>query len=1454
MNRKLLNLAMLAVGWMLGLSADGTAAAADRPAGGAFETPLSVANLDAAAFSAWVDGAETAMSLPDGPRHVAWTQTTRPEWDGVNFGGSKQPGVRHLRIGFQTPLVIGAVLVRGGGRLSVLKPTAKYPGNLADDAQWTPAERIKAGQISRDEVGREDYAVWVSPPHTTTRALRFTHEAAPTESTYNGWLGGVFVLSERVANIAPQAVATASASNEAAERLNDESNNNTWKAWDNGPDGGPQVVSPQHPQWIELTWPRPVALAGVDALWAGFTAADVQVYVGPDDRHPREAAAADWRTVASSQTFENLYPLQLGNNWLDFGQTVNTRAIRLRITRTIDEAKAHPHLKNNSRSGRRVWLGELLALTPLGDAPLQSAILPPPAATAVSHPPIPVRFHLPEPGFVTLVIDDATGKRVRNLISETPFPAGDNVVWWDGTDDLLRDADAARHGIDRIPAELVGPGEYHVRGLVRKAIDLRFEFSIYTAGHPAWSTADHTGAWLANHSPPSSALFVPADRSPDGKPRVLLGSYVSEGTDGLAWVDLDGRKLGGETWVGGNWTGAPLLARDAGSKAVAGVYAYAASAFEGELRITALTKGADKPVGKFNLSGGKEGSVAAGLAVRDGLIVCSLPKQHELRFINARTGTSFGAAPLDDPRGIAFDADGRLLVLDGKILLRNRQIAFDRSVKLPAQEALISTGLEDPQQLALDAAGNIYISDRGRSHQIKVFTPAGKPLRTIGTAGEPTAGPYDPNHMNNPNGLTIDSKDRLWVAETDFQPKRVSVWSLDGKLLEAFYGPSEYGGGGKLDPSDKTRFYYHGMEFQLDWTNGTSRLVKVLYRPGPNDLKLPDNGHTGAPPEQPLDVGGRRYYTDCYNSNPTNGSEIAIVWQERGDVAVPVAALGRASDWDLLKSDAFKSRWPAGVDLADKSRRNDALFTWSDLNGDGQMQSDELTMVKASSGGVTVMPDLSMVEARLDGRAVRFAPVSFTKAGVPIYDLAKGETLVDRAQNPTSSGGDQALVAPNGWTVLTVAPQPFAPQALGGALHGRAMWQYPSLWPGLHASHESPPPDHPGELIGTTRLLGDFITPRDSDAGPLWAVNGNQGNIFLFTADGLFVATLFNDVRQGRPWAMPIAERNMLVNDLTLHDENFWPSITQTPNGKVYLIDGGRTSLIRVDGLESIRRLPESSLHISPADLQQAQAYQLASEAERQQSRGPDTLTVRIRHTAPTANGRLDDWSGAAWADIDKSGVAAYFNSNSQPHNVTATLAVAGDRLYAAYKVDDPNLLSNSGEEPHNLFKTGGALDLMLGADPSADPRRTHAAAGDERLLITRVGGKTVAMLYQPIAPGTKSQPIAFGSPLRTIRFDRVADVSDQVTLASTVIRNEKTLAESAVFEFSIPLAALGLKPQPGGKLRGDIGILRGSNFQTLQRVYWRNKATGITSDIPSEAELTPQLWGIFEFREQAAD
>jgi hypothetical protein len=464
---------------------------------------------------------------------------------------------------------------------------------------------------------------------------------------------------------------------------------------------------------------------------------------------------------------------------------------------------------------------------------------------------IPIRFTLPAPGLVTIVIDDEHGQRVRNLVSETPCPAGDNTLWWDGTDDRGRLQTSPNCNFVVLHS-LVVPGRYQVRGLVRPPLDLRYEFTVDNPGRPPWNSGDPSSEWLANHTPPSGVLFVPEDDaklSPAGTAPgglILVCSYVTEGGSGLAWLDLEGRKRYGQHWIGGVWTGASHLARDAGPRRVPGVYAYAGSTWAGggydgprsELRLAELLtrdarvsapqdarfcSGWDLPLlapsapyqgllppGSKSLGQPGEDlryafpdadhAELGGLAVYNARLVAALPKMDQLLWVDAARRKIVGTSPLPEPHGLAFDAAGRLLALSGQRLLRFT-VGDDPTV-LPTPEILVATGLQEPVGLCLDSRGNIYVSDRGDANQVKVFTPEGKPLRTIGTPGRPVAGPYDPTRMHNPNGITIDSRNRLWVAETDTVPKRVSLWTLEGAFLTAFYGPMEYGGGGCLDPVD----------------------------------------------------------------------------------------------------------------------------------------------------------------------------------------------------------------------------------------------------------------------------------------------------------------------------------------------------------------------------------------------------------------------------------------------------------------------------------------------------------------------------------------------------------------------------------------------------------------------------------------------------------------------------
>ncbi len=170
-----------------------------------------------------------------------------------------------------------------------------------------------------------------------------------------------------------------------------------------------------------------------------------------------------------------------------------------------------------------------------------------------------------------------------------------------------------------------------------------------------------------------------------------------------------------------------------------------------------------------------------------------------------------------------------------------------------------------------------------------------------------------------------------------------------------------------------TRFYYKGMEFQLDWQTGTDSLVRVFARADPL-LAAHYGPYSPDTPLYPAAQKGRRYFTSCYTHTPTNGDDVAFVWLD-GDKASPAG--GGPRQRPLLVRVArpeFRSRWPEGTEPAEDRPRPEAqaAFAWTDANHDGRPQPGEVQFVRASCGGVTVMNDLSVVVSRFDDQNVRF--------------------------------------------------------------------------------------------------------------------------------------------------------------------------------------------------------------------------------------------------------------------------------------------------------------------------------------------------------------------------------------------------------------------------------------------------------------------------------------------------
>ena len=229
----------------------------------------------------------------------------------------------------------------------------------------------------------------------------------------------------------------------------------------------------------------------------------------PSAMLPRPTGSA----VGRPYSLLNQYPVSLGVDWMDFGKTVQTRAVRLRLTAATNESR-HGHLAGKTRNGNRVWLGELMAISPL-DARSSAVVHSAPGRCCSATRRFPSISRLRRPAMCRWLstMRRATGSEISSPTHG--FLPGANTVWWDGLRRLGPRSRRRRHMASiNIPTHFVAPGRYQVRGIYHQAIDLHYEFSMYSPGYPAWETLDSTGAWLTSHTPASSALFFPRIKRP----------------------------------------------------------------------------------------------------------------------------------------------------------------------------------------------------------------------------------------------------------------------------------------------------------------------------------------------------------------------------------------------------------------------------------------------------------------------------------------------------------------------------------------------------------------------------------------------------------------------------------------------------------------------------------------------------------------------------------------------------------------------------------------------------------------------------------------------------------------------------------------------------------------------------------------------------------------------------
>ena len=1015
----------------------------------------------------------------------------------------------------------------------------------------------------------------------------------------------------------------------------------------------------------------------------------------------------------------------------------------------------------------------------------------------------------------------------------------DFTLAWDGLDDS---------------GQPLSPGKYTVKWLTHRGIGQRFVASLNNSGNPPWQTDDGRGAWGGDWAPPLSAASI-------GEV-VYLGWAFNEAGPAVICVDkqLDANGLATKRWgihprifsdVGmlfvalaatqdGVFLGQDGPFLQDRSHAAAGVSLYEPTAgrpvnfpFGKPTLILSrwdpATAQADgdapifmrKPTGDF---GPQQAQInLIDLAVGGDLLYASLYREDKVVAFNWKTGLPAAEYPMPHPAGIELDAAGHLFAATPEGVVRVDLATGNRTTLAAGQ-------LLHPWGLALDRAGNLYVSECGRDMQVKVFTPDGAPLRTIGKrGGRAWIGAYDPQGMLMPAGLAVDGDGKTWVTEYDEFPRRVSVWDQAGKAVGDFHGPCVPQTDRAIDPEHPELINAQMVEYKLDYATGKYQCMGTLWRPHvdgwtptPNFARnnriliRHANGQTYG------FVGSGHYGLvllrkgDRFQACALYGMRFPLPYaQDNGETLYT----GRMTDPDKFFT---PQQWTA-VREGDHWTTTWQLWnTWIDANEDGIVQAEELTIEKRNwSDPAFFITDIGEDMALLGsgfgtGTQCYRAPVDhFTKNGVPVYPprsqvkplpqligASRYAPWIDdkRGQIYTVEykGGGQRQRGE--WAAVVCYNRP-----------GQVQWMYRNCW--LEFADDSPF-TQPGYLVGISKFLGEADLNEQTG---LLVLPGYYGNYHMLSTDGLWVANFCQDNRLGGS-----------AGPNTIFIENFTGCFFRNKdNGKYYLIGGDVDARVwEITGLETIKT-GAASLTLAAEDHQRA--LDTARTATTPAKPGPIPLQ---RAPAIAVDGSLGDWKG-----LTTTAFAAGPGRGAQ-----VALAYDARCLYAAFTVDDRSPLVNSQGDSGMLFKGGDTCEVMLATNPAADPARKQPVKGDTRLLLSVLNGQPVCVVYQPISGTGALAPKTFASPTGRAVFERVEVIAG----AQVAVTRTDT---GYVLEAAVPLESIGFVPAPGMTARGDVGVLFGTDGggRTILRAYYANKDTSVIEDIPSEARLTPANWTALE-------
>ncbi len=772
---------------------------------------------------------------------------------------------------------------------------------------------------------------------------------------------------------------------------------------------------------------------------------------------------------------------------------------------------------------------------------------------------VPAGHHL-----ISAVVDQEDGTRVRNLFSMQPvknFGTMDTsgaqptkvTLSWDGMDENKKP---------------VPPGRYKIRGVTLPRLKAIYAYSWYNPGTPPWEGYKNSG-WGGDHSGPTGIACVPKETG--SLWRTVITGQVGEGGDSVFVLGQDFKKV--FSYKRG-WGGAHSLVYDDGC-----VYMN----LWGQNVITRMDVLTQKPR-TFQRPAGVISDIklegpSTFLAVgQDRFATILVPekdktvyKEPKLVVFEKKIGKKIAEFPVKESNPIGYDKKGRLLMAtdSGMVILDDTGHATPLSLPDVAK----------PGSFCITSDGGMIVLDRGPDFQIKVLGPDLKLVRVIGTkGGQGTRLEFDPNAVQaSTSGVAIDSDGMVWSTEPA-HPRRQTIWGPDGKRVRDFVGTTQYGGSHcSLHEQDPTLAVAYGMIFKIDPSKPQD------YRPW---RWLTSGTKDGKPCS--IDRGGGDFTRGTLFRSDVSGTmrEYYIepgvfsysLWIKKDGDYRPCAALFKPKHWVTdevtMSSPAFRAADPVGT-----------VRLWSDWNEDEIMQDEECQKVpdfpKNPDPNPWVQPFLGWTFPTLSKdftfypNGLRLSPARFTASGAPIYQVSKPTPLkdiVDKSYGYVHEQGSHLRT-------IQFTSTPFVGRHVWMDKAGRITGFFKFDRHALHGSMNKPMPVD-GETAGEQFDAG--VADIGGEIGSILAYQGNFGQAFLFSEDGIFITSLFRDSRNSPKGYGDAVEVGADWTDVTMGQECFGGWFGRQSDGKVrYLFGRNVAHVVEVQHLEKIRRFDAGWVTIS---------------------------------------------------------------------------------------------------------------------------------------------------------------------------------------------------------------------------------------------------------------------------------